>query len=317
MNTFLTVLLWGVAILAVLACLIWCFLCISLFRFAFRRHEKQGRKSPRAPTPRSPYGPEILAGIAYADAIESEDVYITAHDGIRLHGRFCGPHDASVTIILFHGYRSFAENDFGCILSHYTEKCRMRVLLVDQRAHGKSEGKYITFGILERRDCVAWAEYVATRFGRSHKIILDGMSMGASTVLMATGLPLPENVIAVIADSGYTSTDAILKKVAKDLRVNAALFLSGVYFLCRHIAKFDPLETDAPTALATSDLPILLVHGLADDFVPCDMGRANHAACRGRAELILVENAGHGMGYLLEPERVCQTLDDFFAHVAN
>ena len=59
-------------------------------------------------------------------------------------------------------------------------------LHIDQRAAGESEGKYIGFGVLESRDCCLWAQYIAKRFGPDQKIILAGLSMGASTVLMAT-----------------------------------------------------------------------------------------------------------------------------------
>ena len=299
--------------LVLLLAFLWIFACVKLFRFAFLRRKKQGRAAFPPDADTEP-GKTVLAGIAFADTCTREEVFITADDGVRLAGYLYGAENTRATIILFHGYRSFAENDFGCVLSYYLNECALRVLLVDQRAHGASEGKYITFGILESRDCVAWAQYAAARFGEDCPIILDGLSMGSTTVMLASAHPqLPANVKGVIADCGFTSPDAILRKVGRDMHLPVSLFLCGVYALCRHVAHFDPLENTAPRALVATRLPVLMIHGTGDDYVPCEMSRENAAAGGERVRLLLVEGAGHAMSYLTDTETVKKALADFLS----
>ena len=301
--------------LVLLLAFIWLFGCIKLFRMAFLRRKKQGRNGSDY-TLDEVYGERITAGIRYADTLAHEEVSILSHDGLHLRASLYDTPNATATVILFHGYRSYGENDFGCVLSYYVEERGLRVLLVDQRAHGRSEGKYITFGILERYDCLAWANYVSERFGCDNRIILDGLSMGSSTVMMASDLDLPDNVKAIIADCGYTSPDAILRKVGADIRVPVGLFLGGVYGLCRLLAHFDPRATDAPRALAASHLPVLMVHGTGDDFVPCKMSCENARAGGDRVHLVLIEGAGHGLSYLVDPETVTKELSAFLDRYA-
>lgn len=119
------------------------------------------------------------------------------------------------------------------------------VLLVDERAHGKSGGRCLTLGIRERYDCRRWVDYVIGRAGPDAKIVLYGMSMGAAAVLMAAGPELPKNVAGIVADCGYSAPPAILKSVIR----SAHLPVFPVYALlrlgCRLFGGFDPEEASA------------------------------------------------------------------------
>ena len=131
------------------------------------------------------YYDEIQEGIVWISQQEAEDIYIQSEDGLKLHARLMDQSGAKGTVLMFHGYRTHPEVDFSAS-SHVYYECGNRIVHIDQRAAGESEGKYIGFGVLESRDCCLWAQYIANRFGTDQKIILAGLSMGASTVLMAT-----------------------------------------------------------------------------------------------------------------------------------
>lgn len=109
------------------------------------------------------YLPEIRKGADFIKHLPSEDVFIKSCDGLRLHGRLLRAENAKATVILFHGFRSFPEFEFATVAEKYHNR-GYNLLLATQRAHGKSEGKYITFGLKERFDCAKWAEYIAKRF---------------------------------------------------------------------------------------------------------------------------------------------------------
>lgn len=284
---------------------------VFAFRLAFLRRKDGGRNAPLYENEQLvPFREMRMQAMAYAKDTPHELVTIRSRDGLALRARLYDIEDAVGSILLFHGYRSFGECDFGCILSHYRDERRLRVLLVDQRAHGDSEGKYITFGTLERYDAVDWACYMHSRFG-TQPMILDGMSMGAATVLLAAAEPLPESVVGILSDCAYSSPEGILRTVGARMGLPVGLILPGVRFLCRVWGHFDPMPVSVPKVLAKSRLPILMIHGTADGFVPYAMALEN---CRAREDirLISIEGADHGMSYLIDPVTVTKEVDAFF-----
>ena len=134
--------------------------------------------------------------------------------------------------------------------------------------------------------------------------------MGAATVLMASELSLPENVRGIIADCPYSSPEAIIRKVCRDwTRPESSFF--WVRLGARLLGGFDPLACSAVEAVQHTDIPILLIHGEADRFVPCDMSREIYAACKGKKMLLTVPDAGHGISYMVDTEAYRNVVEQF------
>ena len=259
----------------------------------------------------APYSAEARQMISDALEIPYKEAVVTSYDGLRLFGKCYIASADAPWLIMLHGYRSGAERDF-CGGLKFGIDSGFNVLLVDQRAHGKSEGKCLTFGIKERYDCLTWINYVISQAGGSCKIALYGMSMGAATVLMAAGSELPKNVACIVADCGYTSPKAIIKKVIREMHypvfpTYALVRLGGMLF-----GGFDIEEYSAVQAMEKCDIPVLFIHGDDDRFVPCDMGRENHRHCRAEGKkLLIVPNAGHGMSYMSDKKAYLGTVSEF------
>ena len=100
----------------------------------------------------------------------------------------------------------------------YYLKRGYHVVTPNMRASGKSEGTYLTMGVLEGKDVAQWAREI-TAVDPKARIVLHGESMGASDVMMALGEPLPKNVKAVIEDSGYSDLSRLLEERDKDLDI--------------------------------------------------------------------------------------------------
>ena len=236
--------------------------------------------------------------------IPYERVEITARDGTRLIGRYIHVSDGAPLQIQCHGYRGGPVRDF-CGGNKLAREMGHNTLLIEHRAHGGSEGHTITFGILERYDCLDWVNYAIDRFGRETKILLVGVSMGAATVLMTVGLTLPPQVRGVIADAPYSSPQAIIGKVCGEMGFPPALAMPLIRLGARLWGHFD-VRADAPTeAVKKAQIPLLVIHGEDDRFVPCDMSREIlvSAAEAGRdIKLLTVKNAGHGLSFIEEPE---------------
>ena len=154
-------------------------------------------------------------------------------------------------------------------------------------------------------------------FGPDVKIILCGISMGASTVLMAAGKPLPKNVIGVLADCGYNSAKDIIKKVIRQMHLPADISYPFVKLGAKLYGHFDLEETSPEEALKHCKIPVIFFHGESDDFVPCEMSRANYEACASRKRLVTIPGAGHGLCYPVDPEKYLSELRDFFGVYAK
>ena len=257
-----------------------------------------------------PYGTIIDEGIAWFREQESEEVSILAWDGTRLAGHYLHHPQSRGTILLMHGFRSHALYDFSCIFKVYYE-LGFSLLTVHQRAHGKSGGQYITLGVKERKDCRNWCQYIADRYGSGHDIFLDGISMGAATVLMASGLDLPGSVRGIIADCGFASPYREMKHVLRSYHLPEHPFLDITDCFCRCFAGFSLKEASTLEAMEKNHLPVLFVHGQADELVPWTFSQEAYEACRAPKQLITVETAGHGLCYLMEREKMDAILSQF------
>ncbi len=243
-----------------------------------------------------------------------EPVTITTYDGKKLYARYYHVADNAPLQIFFHGYKSYAVLDC-CGGSLLAQKLGHNALVVDQRAHGQSEGNTITFGIKERRDCLCWINYALSRFGEDTQIILSGLSMGAATVLMAADLNLPANVIGIIADCPFSAPKAIIQKVCKDMHLPATLLYPFIKLGAKAFGGFDLEESCALSSVANANIPILLLHGEADHFVPCEMSRAIYSACSSTAFLETFPDAGHGLSYITGIEKYENITNDFIQNI--
>lgn len=248
------------------------------------------------------------------EKIDSESVTITSFDGCKLHGRYYHMSDDAPLEILFHGYRSCAFRD--CSGGHaLSRKMGFNALVVDQRAHGESSGRTISFGIKEHRDCLYWIQYCNARFGTDKPIILSGLSMGAATVLMATDLSLPENVSCIIADSPYSAPSEIIEKVCADLHYPVALCRPFIHLGALLFGHFRLNALTAKDAVRNTKVPILLIHGEEDRLVPCSMSSEIAKCCASDVRIETFPEAGHGLSYMVDPLRYECVVFDFLQTV--
>ncbi|MBR6791423.1 MAG: alpha/beta hydrolase [Oscillospiraceae bacterium] len=289
------------------------------FRMAFYAPRKE-KKDPDAidiPKGKSyePFREDMIRWTKEVRALPREHMTVESFDGLTLHANFYEYAPGAPLEIMFHGYRGSAERD----LSGGVQRCfrlGRSVLMVDQRCSGLSCGNVITFGIREHRDCLVWAEYAAKRFP-DRKIILTGISMGATTVMMTADKDLPGNIIGILADCGFDAAENIIKKViaGMGLPVKAAYFF--VKLGARLFGRFDLEERTALEAVKNAKVPVIFFHGESDDFVPCEMSRALYEACGSRKKLVTVPGAGHGLSYPVAPEEYFAALREFFGPEAS
>lgn len=261
-----------------------------------------------------PYREEISRIVEQLQQRECETVTIFSHDGLKLSGRYYHVKDGAPLDIGFHGYRSSCLTDFSGG-SQLSLDMGHNLLLVDQRAHGKSEGRTISFGILERQDVLNWVYYALERFGPETEILLYGVSMGGAAVVMASDLELPPNVKGIVADCPFANPMEIILEVARKRQMPVALVRPFVYLGAKLYGGFDLRETDAIRAAKNTKVPILILHGEADKFVPCAMSRRIAEANPSKVTYCAFPGAEHGLSFLTDPEKYRNTVEEFVKSV--
>ncbi len=243
----------------------------------------------------------------------TEQVETCSHDGYILRAHWYPAEDAVRTIICAHGWHSRWNLDFSGLGPYlHEEKCNL--LLIEQRCHGESEGDLISYGIRERYDILTWLNWVEQNHPLT-PVYLCGVSMGAATVLMASGLPIGGRVAGIIADCGYSSPQEIVKiTLEKSIGRFCSPTLAAVNLNCKIRDRFTFKDASPVEAMAqNTDVPCLFVHGDADRLVPLRMSVENFEACQAPKELLIVSGAEHAMSFVVDPEAYKQKLTEFFS----
>lgn len=253
----------------------------------------------------------IVSDIEAARAMKYIEFSVKSFDGLTLYGKYFESFKDAPIEIMFHGYRGDGERDLSTGIRR-AKACGRNVLIVDQRGHGKSEGHTISFGINERLDCLKWIDKVIDEFGNEQKIILTGISMGAATVMMASCLNLPNNVVGILADCGYDSPRTIIKKYITDMHLPANVFFPFVKLGAKIYGHFNIDASSPIEAVKHAKVPIIFIHGGNDSFVPCWMSKRLFDACSSRKHLTIIKEAEHGISYLFDPDTYVNELNEFF-----
>lgn len=299
----------GVMLLIVAACAAGGY---ALYSMAVVRKKKNASLGQMSGTGWAKYSEFIHSGKEQLEALAHENVTVESRDGLRLAAKFYEVKGAKRTVILVHGYRSEGCFDFGVFAQRYLGN-KYNVLLIDQRSHGSSEGEYICYGVKERFDVATWAHYLVERFPK-YSIYLHGLSMGAATVLMASGLPLVENVKAVIADCGFTSpVDEFAHVMRTSFKLPTFPLLNFASLFCKKLADFDIDEYSTLDAMKVNDLPIMFIHGEKDNFVPFWMSQAAYEACKTEKLFLTSPESTHATTYFDDPEGVAAAVFGFLS----
>lgn len=240
------------------------------------------------------------------------EISIKSFDGLNLVAYKLDAENPKGTFVLMHGYHSDPLREFAGLARFYNG-LGYNVVLPFQRAHGKSEGKYITFGVKERYDLRDWILETNKLYGSENPVYLEGISMGCATVVMSLGFDLPENVKGIVADCGFTSPEEIIWKVLKkDKKLPLShLIMATGEFMTKHIADFDEREFSTVTALRHNKIPVIFIHGAEDDFVPIEMSITNFQMCRSKKSLYIVPDCPHAIAYLVDEEKYHKKVTDF------
>ena len=281
-----------------------------------RQRAKVERTVKMAGTDWSQYSEILQERKEFMLAQPHEDVYQTSFDGLKLHASYfpaIKESDKKRVVICFHGYTSRSLQDFIGLTDYYF-KNGYAMIHPDARSHGESEGKYIGFGCLDRKDALKWINWAIEKHGEDVEILLHGISMGGATVLMAGGLDLPPQVKGIISDCGFTSPKEVFTHVLKTMyHLPPFPVMQGAEIMNNKLAGYGMDECNAKREVAKAKVPILFIHGSKDTFVPTNMCHEMYESCGSKKKKLIVEGAAHAESYFKDMKAYEKALDEFIA----
>lgn len=284
-------------------------------RTMIRQNAKLDRTMKMAGTDWSQYSDLLKERKVFLMKQPHEDVYETSFDGLRLHAAYFPAiretDGRKRVVICFHGYTSQSLADFTGLTDYYFKR-GYAMLHPDARAHGSSEGDFIGFGCLDRKDALKWIDWVIDKCGTDAEIYLHGISMGGATVLMASGLELPPQVKGIISDCGFTSPKEVFTHVLNSMyHLPAFPVIPLADQLNKKLAGYGMDECNARREVEKATVPILFIHGSKDTFVPTRMCGELYESCASPKQKLIVEGAAHGESYYKDTESYENALDEF------
>lgn len=291
-----------------------------------RNNAKVERTMKMAGTDWNQYAPLLQERKAFMLAQDHREISQMSFDNLKLHATFFPALEEYVdktemaagkkkAVICFHGYTSKGMSDY-IGLSDYYLKRGYAMLLPDARAHGESEGEYIGFGCLDRKDALVWIHWLIQEVGEDVEIVLHGTSMGGATVLMTSGLELPTQVKGIVSDCGFTSPKEVFTHVLNSMyHLPAFPVIQGADIMNKKLAGYGMDECNAKREVAHAKVPILFIHGSNDTFVPTHMCNEIYDCCASPKKKLIVEGAAHAESYYKDTEKYEQALNEFFDEI--
>ena len=253
-----------------------------------------------------PYLEEIYKYRKEVESYPCQTLYISSFDNLKLSARFYD-RKSDKTIIMVHGFHANPFHNFAYQIKYFLDK-DYNILLVNQRAHTGSEGKYSTYGQKEYRDILAWVDLMCNNY-KANAVYLYGISMGATAICYASEQIYNSKVKGLIIESGFTSVNELVKHITTSQHVPAFFFQRGVKFLSRHLAGVRWENNRTTDSLKKNLVPAIFVHGTKDTIAIESFFEDNYKSCFSNKYQIIVEGAPHGLCTLHDKENYLDKLN--------
>ena len=238
---------------------------------------------------------------------EYQEVSIVSNDGLKLYGRYYD-NNSDKTLLFFHGYHASPFNNINTPGLWFKEM-GYNILLITERSHEKSEGKYITFGVKEKEDALLWFDFLKKQYSPK-EIIVYGVSMGGAIVSMISD-KLDDSVKALIIDSAFTGAyEEVLYSIKKKSNFLPGFFFLGIQLYAKMFGHFILEKSVAKDSLSKTNIPVFMIHGIHDKMVPLSMAKENFNVIKSK-KYFFEADSEHAVGIYLNIEKIKEKFNEF------
>lgn len=247
-----------------------------------------------------------------------EDVTIVTKNNMQQKAFFFPAKEPTNRTILFvHGWTSDGPRDYALAGTFYHD-AGYNMLLIDQQAHGRSDGKVIGFGTIDHHNLLSWINYLDKRYLGDGEIFIHGLSMGANTVALVADHELPKSVKGLILDCGYTTVfDELVYLFKTKIHLPIFPFVYQIELFSRIFGKYSFKECSSVKSLKNARVPVLFIHGDMDRMVPLYMSKRGYEACASEKEILIVQGSTHATSHTDQPEIYEKTVFSFIEKYSN
>lgn len=295
-----------IIILVLLALLVLGGLCMAVYMMWTRMMRRPWHKKP-CPHALEPYLDELLAMEETLREMGLED-HFAESEGFTLHACLLDRGSKKIAVLV-HGIEGCARDRY--LDAQYYLDRGYNLLIPDLRGCGLSEGHWYGMGQYERHDLLVWLRLLCARFGDDCQIVLDGVSMGASSVLLTAGDGHAPNLAAVVADCGYTSAREEIAHGLSKFRVPLFPSYPIMRLLMALFARYDMNKAAPRELMRKMKTPVLFIHGEADGYIPCAMAHEMYMLCASEKAIYTVPGARH-VGSRVTDRAGCEAAMDAF-----
>ena len=272
----------------------------GIYNFVFSRNSKFKKKIERKPN--TDYEKDFW------NKYKFEDVSVMSFDGLKLFGKYLNKGKNKIAVLV-HGYGGNYRD-----MAKYAQiflDMGFDVLAIDNRAHGKSEGDFVGMSWLDKIDLKYWCDFLSEQ-NMCYKILLFGQSMGASAVCNYVGEKDCKNVVGVIEDCGFDNVYKQIYYLFNRIKIKLKIFFKIFEFYANRKNDYKLMQVDCIKQLKKSNVPVLIIHGEKDEFVPTEMAyNLYNSLDEKRRDLYIAQDAGHTKSFEVNERKYKNVIYNF------
>lgn len=246
---------------------------------------------------------------SFYEPLEKTDYTVKSFDGYELHVQFLkNPVPTDKYILISHGH---TDNRCGALkyVKMYLD-LGYNCVIYDLRGHGLNERTNTTYGVKEGRDIADLVKDIRSRYPSVSQLGIHGESLGAASSVYS--LKFKPEVDFAVADCGFADIENVLRGSAErshlpQFFVDLVNLGSKILYRCS-LNEMRPIDS-----LDGNRIPILFIHGSADNFIPPENSERMSERTEGYSEVRLIEGAPHAASILTDPVTYRKYVESFLA----
>ena len=243
----------------------------------------------------------------YRDRVKETEV---TSDGFRLKGEYFDFGGKSAVIIIPGRTESLL---YSYYFAEPYRAMGMNVLVIDNRSHGLSEGRYVSLGFKEYRDILAWAKLLHEEFG-NESVVLHGICIGSSVALFALVSPdCPDYVRGMTVDGMYVNFYESFRLHMIEQRRPLFPFLWIVMWYLKIFAGADAMHDGPEKRMPLLTKPILFLHSCEDGYSLPEKAELLYNLCTADKKLVWFPTGAHSRLRINHQDEYDRAVVDFWS----